>query len=483
MNISKELARDIKREVLKSSYFEFFKWAFDILHPGQPYKDNFHVKYLCDVLQEEVERMLRNEEKDKDLLINIPPRTSKSLIFSVCFLPWAWLHMPNLKFITVSFDAQLALLNSQLSRDIIAAQEFQELFGDIFYIRPDIDSKGLFTNNFGGYRLSRTTGQNCTGFSAHIILVDDPDSAMSVYSENERSFVHKYYFEALYNRLTPPDFGFRAIIQQRLHEMDLTGAVLERQPTSYHHICLPAEVTSRLKPASLQELYVDGLLDPNRLHRGILSQFKQTLGTNNYTGQYLQAPAPDEGGIFKKEWFDIVEAHTLQRDPMNHPVHFILDTAYTDKQQNDPTAIFTCFVKDNILYILDVQEVWMEFPVLVEHIKTHAAKFQYNPQASKFYIEGKASGKSIIQQLKISTMFNIIELEPKGSKIERANSITPICEGRRVKIVNGPYKESFLNQLTAFPNAAHDDQVDTLVYGVQRLLQKSDSPDFHFFSF
>jgi len=478
--ISQQLELDIKREVLTHSYFEFFKYFFTLLHPGQAYVDNFHIKYLCDILQEEAERMIRMEEKTQDLLINIPPRTSKSLIFSVCLLPWMWIRKPELKFITISFDAQLALLNSQLSRDIIGSQDYQDLFGSFFYVRPDIDSKGYFANNFGGYRLSRTTGQNVTGFSAHIEIVDDPDSAMSVYSENEREFVHKYYFEALYNRLTPPNYGIRCIVQQRLHEMDLTGAVLDRQPGEYKHICLPAEISPRLYPPELAEYYIDGLLDPNRLSLDILKKFKQTLGTNNYTGQYLQAPSPDEGGIFKKDWFDTVEPSTLDRDPVNHPIHFFLDTAYTEKTSNDPTAILTCYAKNNILYVLDVQEVWLEFPQLLEFLKKHVPKFQYSSN-SKIFIEPKASGKSVAQQLRTSTMLNVIEMEPpKDSKVIRANSITPICESKRVKLVNGVYITKFKDQLLAFPNAAHDDQVDVLVYAVQRLLQKSSNPDMIF---
>ncbi len=478
--ISKQLELDIKREVLTHSYFEFFKYFYRILHPGQQYVDNFHIKYLCDLLQAEAERMLRMEEKDKDLLINIPPRTSKSLIFSVCFLPWIWIRNPGLKFITISFDAGLALLNSQLSRDIIGSQDYQDLFGSFYFVRPDIDSKGYFANNFGGYRLSRTTGQNVTGYSAHIEIVDDPDSAMSVYSQLEREFVHRYYFEALYNRLTPPDFGFRCIVQQRLHEMDLTGAVLERQPGQYHHVCLPAEATQRLAPPELREHYIDGLLDPKRLNLNILSKFKQTLGTNNYTGQYLQAPSPDEGGIFKKDWFDVVEAANVDRDPVNHPIHYILDTAYTEKTTNDPTAILTCFVKQNTLYVLDVQEVWLEFPDLVAFMIKYVPKFQYSSN-SKIFIEPKASGKSLVQQLRTSTMLNVVELDsPKDSKVIRANSITPLCESRRVKFVNGPYIQKFKDQLIAFPNAAHDDMTDVLVHAVQRLLQKSGNPDMIF---
>lgn len=483
MQISNELARDIKREVLKENYFEFFKWAFSLLHNSAKYEDNFHVKYLCDILQEEAERVLRFEEKDKDILINIPPRTSKSLITSVCFQPWVWIKNPSKKFICVSFDDQLSLLNSQLSRDIIAHPEFQELFGDCFVIRHDIDSKGYWANNYGGLRLSRSSGSNITGYSADYILVDDPDSAVKVFSKVEREKVHTYYFSALYNRLTPPNLGIRIILQQRLHPDDLTSAILARQGSDYRHICLPAELTSDVNPPELAKYYTDGLLDPRRLSRKILDNFRKTLGTKIYTGQYLQVPTPDEGGIFKKEWLDIVSPNGLYRDSENNPIHFFLDTAYTEKQENDPSAILTCYVRENILYVLDVHEVWMEFPDLIKHIQQHVQRYQYSSN-SKIYVEPKASGLSLVQQLRNSTLLNVIELDPpKDSKVTRANSVSPIVESRRVKIIDGAYVEHFMSQLISFPHHKSDDMTDTFVYSVARLLQKSNSPDIAFLSF
>lgn len=482
MQISNDLARDIKREVLSNNYFEFFCWAFDLLHPTAKYSDNFHVKYLCDILQEEAERILRLEEKDKDLLINIPPRTSKSLIFSVCLLPWVWIKNPSKKFICISNDDQLALLNSQLCRDIIAHPEYQELFGDCYFVRGDTDSKGHFANNFGGYRISRTSGTNITGLSADWIIVDDPDSAQKVYSEAERKKVHTFYFEALYNRLTPPNLGIRVVLQQRLHEQDLTGAILQRQSGKYKHICLPAEITAEqnVSPPELKEFYKENLLDPNRLSKEILNDFKNAIGSKAYQSQYNQRPAPDEGGILKKEWFDIILATNVVRDSINNPVHFILDTAYTEKQENDASAIITFFVRNNCIYVLDCHEVRMEFPDLLKHIVEHVKKYQYSDN-SKILIEPKASGKSLVQQLKISTKLNVMELDPpKDSKLVRANSVAPIVEAKRVILVDGSYIQKFLEQIVIFPNGEHDDMLDVLVYAIQRFLQKTDTPDMVF---
>lgn len=476
--ITRDLEIELKREVLSKNYFEFFKWAFGILHQSLPYEDAPHVKYLCDLLQEEHERILRKEEKDKDIIVNIPPRASKSLITSVCFLPFVWITNPHATFICVSFDAQLSLLSSQYSNDIIKHPEFQELWGDKFQIRKDADAKNYFANNKGGYRLSRTTGQNVTGFSGLFLIVDDPDSAMSSTSKNERDFVHVYWSNALYNRLTPAQLGLRLVIQQRLHEEDLTGFLLKNTPNEYFHICLPAEKSSFINPPELEKFYVDGLLDPKRLGAPLLQLFKQTL-RNGYVGQYQQRPSPEEGGIFKKEWFDIIEPSSLIRDINNSPIHFILDTAYTEKTTNDPTGLLACFRQGNFLYIVDAIERWMEFPQLCQFVITYTNSYQYTKN-SKILIEGKASGKSIIQQLRQSTMLNVIELPaPKDDKVTRANAVTAVCESHRVKIVRGPYVDHLLQQVTTFPNAIHDDMVDCLVYAISQLLL-STGPDFLF---
>lgn len=493
MLLDKELEMQLKRDVFKESYFEFFKWSFSLLFPNEKYEDTFHIKFLCDRYQKEIERIIRREEKEKDIIVNIPPRTSKSLITSVCFLAWIWIKDPTIPMISVSFDEELTLLNAQYCKDIIKSDEYQALFGDLFQIRHDADSKGYFMNDKGGFRLSKTTGANITGHKGMVIVIDDPSNPKKAESEVHRKDTIDYYTRSLFNRLTPANLGVRMIIMQRLHEMDLTGYLLETDPNSYEHVCLPAESERivideqgnkkqqifEIKPAELRANYKELLLDPIRLGRKTLQTFRKVLGGRGYSGQYEQRPAPDEGGILKKVWFDEVNPMTLSRDVVNEPIHFFIDGAYTEKTENDPTAIFTCYAANNFLYILDVQEVWLEFPALIRFITEHVNKFQYT-NGSKIYIEPKASGKSIAQQLRAVTMLNVVELEaPKDDKTTRAHGIAPICESRRVKTVSGPYRERFLEQVGMFPAASHDDQVDTLVMAVNTLLVNN-SPDFFF---
>lgn len=448
------------------------------MFPNEKYEDTFHVKYLCDLYQAEIERIIRKEGKTKDIIVNIPPRTSKSLITSVSLLAWMWAKEPTLPMINVSFDEELTLVNAQLSRDLVKNPIYQLMFPDVV-IRHDMDGKSYFQNTKGGFRMSKTTGSNITGHKGVVIVVDDPQNPLTAESEVERKKTINYYTKSLYNRLTPINLGIRIIIMQRLHEDDLTGYLLKTDAENYVHVCLPAELSALVKPVELREFYKDGLLDIIRLRKDILARFRKVLGGRGYSGQYEQTPTPDEGGIIKKEWFDIVDPGSLIRDTINEPIHFIVDSAYTEKTENDPSAIMACFKKGNFLYVLDVVEVWLEFPELIKFIISHTGKYQYNSQ-SKIIIEPKASGKSVVQQLRTQTKLNVIEsVNPTLDKVTRAHSATPTMESRRIKLIRGEYIENYLNQLGAFPNASHDDMVDVTVIATNELLIDN-NPDFLF---
>ncbi len=455
----------LRRTVYLNSYHEFFKWSFQVLFPNEKYEDSFHIKYLCDYLQDEVERIIRKEEKDKDVIVNIPPRTSKSLICSVALNAWIWTKAPYLPFITVSFDEKLTLINAQYCRDIIKSDEYQKLFGDIYQIRRDEDSKSYFKTTKGGFRLSATTGANITGHKGAIIIVDDPQNPKTSESPIERQTTINYYTQSLYNRLTPINLGLRVIVMQRLHQEDLTGYLLENHPEMYHHICLPATKDDNVKPKHLKIYYskLTGLLDPIRLSTKVLSQFKKTLGSRAFAGQYGQKPAPDEGGLIDVNWFEIVEPTALVRNLEQNPICFWLDTASTDKTKNDPTSILTGVKIGRYAYVIDVKEVYMKTPQLLKYLKNvHSKKFQLSPN-SMWYIEPKNSGHAIADMLRDETDFNVVFTKPPDTdKYTRVAAETPKWEAGRVKMVKGPYLKKFLEQCKFFPNATHDDMVDTL---------------------
>lgn len=243
---------------------------------------------------------------------------------------------------------------------------------------------------------------------------------------------------------------------QRLHEDDLSGYLLKKE--GYRHICIPGELTNEVKPTKLRDKYKDGLFWPERFTQNLLDKFKVELGSVGYAGQILQTPTPPSGNIFKKEWFQVV--HEL---PQNATWHVKVDPAYTSKSENDPTAVMCYAWHDNFLYIRNVETVRLEFPQLVAFLKSYSHNHGLSRQ-SKIYIEPKASGKSIVQQLRSETGLNVLEdKSPERDKVSRANAVSAKVEAGRVKLLAGGWNQRFLAEVIQFPYAKHDDQVDVMV--------------------
>jgi predicted phage terminase large subunit-like protein len=459
--------REIQKELYKKSFYEFSLDAFKALHNGQELVPNWHIKYLCDRLQKEAYRIVENKKRNKHLLINVPPRTLKSELVNVFFSVYCWILKDSIQFISSSYSASLSITLSTQARRLLESDWFKEYFPGI-QLSKDENTKSRYTNTNSGLRYSTSTGGTVTGMGADIIVIDDPQNPQLARSDIERENANRFFNETLRSRLNNPDKGIFIVIMQRLHEQDLTGMLLDKEPENWEHICLPAELSEIVKPAYLKKFYTDGLLFPSRLSKSTLESFKLGLGSYGYSGQYSQIPSPDQGGIFKGDWFNIIKRLPENINSDSLKWDFYLDTAYTNKQENDATAMMCAAFHNNELYIREVKAVRLEFPELIKEIQAFTFSNGYTNR-SRIYVEPKASGKSIVQMLKRSTGLNVIEDKPPSQdKVSRASSISAFVESGRVNLLDGRYIDSFLNELKAFPNGSHDDQVDTLVMAIDR---------------
>jgi predicted phage terminase large subunit-like protein len=481
MDINK-LEIEVTRKVYEESYYEFFVDAFAQLHNGGLYDENWHLRYIADQLQVEFWRIKRGEKRTKDIIINVPFRSSKSMLVTVIFPVWCWAIDPRFKFICVSYSSDLALEHAQLSKDLIRREWFKRYFGDKVKIRNDANSKEFYKTTADGYRKSVGTGGQITGSGADIIIIDDPQNPKLAASETERQNTINFHDHTLYSRLNMPDIGIRLIVMQRLHEGDLCGHLLDPEtgrPDEYQHICIPGEYDENiLVPAELKKYYdEDGLFWKTRFNFNTLKAYKRALGDLQYAGQIQQVPSPPEGSIWKRDWFEIVDAKSLTRHEWKEPTYFIMDTAYTAKQTNDPTGIFAYFIREGIMYVLNVAEAYKEFPELVEWTKAYAAVNDYKAN-SIIYVEPKASGKSVVQQLRSTTNLNVVEIESemiKDDKLTRANAVAAIIQAGKVKLVKGVWNDMYLSQVTMFPNSKHDEFVDCTCYAISISLMHSNS--------
>lgn len=467
-----KLLREKTRRVMEKSYYEFFKQAFKVLHPGEKMVDNWHIKFLCDELQTEIERFWRGEITEKHLIINIPPRSLKSMIVTVIFPAWCWTRAAGMKFIKTSFNDSLATEHNVMCRRVIESQWYQSYWGMKVVMLPDSNEKKKFENTKLGSCRSTSTDAGITGKGSDIIIIDDPVDPSQSESDVQRKTSNEYFDQTLISRLNNPERGLFIIVMQRIHEDDLTGHVMKRMPGRWRKICLPAEESSEIQPPELRSNYKDGLFFPARFTPTVLAGFKETLGSYGYAKQYSQLAVPKEGGIFKASWFKIISkvefAKILAGNPA--PSNVTMDTAYTAKKENDPTALLSFHRINGKIYVTRVEEKWFEFPELVKHVPVFASVVRAD-QRSRIIIEPKASGISLAQQLRSEAKkhnLNVIFAPaPKDDKITRANSVSAFTEAEKVILVEGDWVDAFIAQLRTFPNATHDDKVDCMVIAIQ----------------
>lgn len=459
-----------KAELCKRDFFYFVQEFWDVIIPEPPVY-NWHIEYLCKELQEIVERVAKREDKLYDLIINIPPGTSKSTIATVMLPAWAWTIDPRIRNLTASYSASLSTDHAMKSRDIIRSDKYQLYFPNLS-IKKDQDNKTHYKNDFGGERYATSVTGTVTGFHAHLIIVDDPLNPKGASSEADRLTANNFMDVTLSTRKVSKSITPTILVMQRLHQKDCTGNWLEKKGKKIKHICLPGELSKDVKPIDLRERYIDGLLDTQRLKRNDLDELRINLGSYGYSGQIMQTPSPLDGGIWQK-WIKPIpdeELDVLLKDITSYGSDW--DLAYTEKETNSASAYVTAGKIDKKMYIDDFGFKWLEFPKLISYMKSKPAPH---------YIEGKASGKSAKQTL-ANQGIPAIEVQVKGGDKEaRANMATPYAESGmiycRASILDKLYYDS-KQGILVFPNGDGDDLQDALVQSINRLLGK---PQFFFF--
>ena len=452
----------VKAEICKRSFFYFVKEFWSVIIPDEPVY-NWHIEYLCNELQEMVQRISKREVKLYDLIINIPPGTSKSTIATVMLPAWSWTIDPRIRNLTASYSASLSTDHAVKSRDIIKSDKYKLYFPNIS-IKADQDNKTHYKNDYGGERYATSVTGTVTGFHAHLIIVDDPLNTKGASSEADRLTANSFMDVTLSTRKVSKSVTPTILVMQRLHQKDCTGNWLEKEGKNIKHICLPGELSNDVKPFALREKYINGLLDVKRLNDSDLKELKINLGSYGYAGQIMQTPSPLDGGIWQK-WIKPIDDKELNALlPNLLKLGSDWDLAYTEKQSNSASAFVTAGTIDNKMYIDDLGFDWLEFPKLMNYMKSKTAPH---------YIEAKASGKSAKQTLTNQGIPAIEVNVTGGDKEARANMVTPYAESGviycRASLLNKLYYDN-KQGILVFPNGDGDDLQDALVQSISRLL-------------
>ena len=461
------LALRVVADQCRRSFFYFVQTFWDVIIKEEP-TYNWHIPFLCDELQRLSVSIVAREPKPYDLIVNIPPGTTKSTIVTIMWPVWLWTQDATLRIITNSYSGGLSIEHATKSKDIIQSDKFRALFPHIV-IRKDKSGKQNYENTETGYRYATSTGATITGFHAHVIINDDPVNPKQAESEPLRVQANEHT-KTLSSRKVDKANTPVVTIMQRLHEEDVTGYMLKKKGENIRHICLPAEDCDDVKPAELRKFYVDGLLDPKRLNRTVLQEAMVDLGSRGYAGQYGQTPSAAGGNIIKESWFRKISYSDFRALRFKEAIHFFLDTAYDEKKKktdNDPSGIIAaCKIKNNI-YITHAKKVWKSFPDLLRFLPEYMYANDYDSSLSTLRVEPKANGKSVVQQLEDSTTLNVTYTPtPTDAKDVRLHAIAPKVECGRVFLVEGEWNEEFIDEVCGFPTKVHDEYVDLLGYAV-----------------
>jgi len=465
------LALQVVADECKKSFFFFLKTFWSVIIPEEPVY-NWHIPYLCNELQTASKNIVERKRKLYDIVINIPPGSTKSTIVTVMWPAWLWTQDASLRIISNSYSGDLSTEHASLSKDIITSDRYKTLFPNI-KIRHDKSGKSAYGNTKRGARYTTSTQGTITGKHAHVIINDDPVNPKQADSEPLRHEANKHT-GTLSSRKVDKKITVTVTIMQRLHEDDVTGHLLKKKGEDLFHICLPAELSDKVKPEHLKEKYINGLLDPVRIDRAAIDEAKKDLGSRGYANQFEQAPSPAGGNIIKEDWFRTIPISQFLAIVGNNPMHFWLDTAYDEQKpdsDNDPSGIIAaCRIQNNV-YIFQAQKMYKTFPQLIKFLPEFLKANMYS-RRSTLRVEPKSCGKSVVQTLQDISDLNVTETPtPTDSKSMRLHVVSPKVECGRVYLVEGSWNEELIKEICGFPTASHDEYVDLLGYLINYLLE------------
>lgn len=451
--IPEELAatQRLLRQYLKTDLCAFVEKSFEIVFPGQEFQPNWHVEAICHAL----ERVARGEVKR--LLILMPPRNLKSLSASVAFPAWLLGHEPTKGIICVSYSAELAAKHARDCRALMQSGCYQETFPT--RLDPTKTAEMEFMTTQRGYRLATSTGGTLTGLGGNILIIDDPMKSADAQSKLRRQEIQQWYSNTLLSRLDDKANDAIVVVMQRLHVDDLAGYLL--QQGGWEVLELPAIAVEEqeiiLPNGRVHHRLIDEVLHPEREPRGVLDQLRAEMGSADFSAQYQQAPVPAGGNMIKREWLSFYD----QRPPLSNDAIIVQswDTASSTSELADYTVGLTVQIdKTGTIWVLDLARGRWQFPD-VQRMIIEAAR-RHRPRS--ILIEDQASGIALQQTLKRQGL-PVIPIKPKGDKVMRMHGHTASLEaGKLLLPKSAAWLDDFLVEILAFPNAAHDDQVDAL---------------------
>lgn len=446
---------------LRQDLSAFTRRTFLHLEEGTPYLHNWHIDHISWQLK----RLARGDIRR--LIINVPPRSMKSIQVSIAFSAWAMGHDPTSKILCVSYADALARKLSIDTRRVLQSAWYRSAF-------PNLDLKGARQRTMeietrqGGYRLASGMGGSILGRGADLIIIDDPQKAIQGISEAGRRQAKEFYDNALVTRLNDKQNGAIILIMQRLHEDDLVGHVLQRD--DWEHVVLPAiasdDATYRLSddPGHAFRRAKGTVLHAQREPLAVLEQIRKSQGSLVFSAQYQQQPTPADGNVVKRGWLRFYDAPPAVFDQ----TIVSWDTASTLREESDWSVGSVWGAKNGDYFLLHVTREKLEFPSLKRLIVQTDRKWK----ADVTLIEESELGRALAQELRRSRELRPILKKPRVDKQTRFAAQASRFEAGQVHLPKeAPWLAVLMDELLSFPNGRHDDQVDSVSQALDYLYQ------------
>jgi predicted phage terminase large subunit-like protein len=419
----------------------------------------------ADTLIEHLEALERRDIQK--LMVFEPPRVGKTYHISERFPAWYLGRHPDHNIIAASHSSRLAEKASRRVRALLQSADYP--FPEV-QIDSHLKAADRWETTKQGGVLAAGVGTGIVGFGADVLIIDDPVAdRQHADSETERNNVWEWYTDAASSRLMPN--AVELLMHQRWHEDDLAGRLLNSpQANDWTVLNIPAlaEVGDPMGRKPGEAIW------PEKFNEEFYAKRKELIGPRAFAALYQQRPAAMEGTMFKRSWFnrrwDILPIHDFSDDGVRRAsrwkvVQFV-DTAFKTGVGSDYSVIATWATDGVDFYVLDIWRKQVEYPDLKRAI-TNSAQV-HKPRA--IFIEDKASGQSILQDLRVNTSLLIIPFTVGGSKEGRADAVTPFFEAGKVVLPSAAsWVDEFIEEHISFPNSAHDDMVDTTSMALKEL--------------
>jgi predicted phage terminase large subunit-like protein len=440
------------RATLYASLNAFVRKVFSALAPGQTFVRSWHLEAIA----YQLERLRRGEIRR--LIINMPPRSLKSISASVAFPAFVLGHDPTRRIICVSYAGDLAKKHANDFRAVAEARWYQDLFPGMRIGQKDSESEIELTAR--GFRLATSVGGTLTGRGGDLIIIDDPLKPDDAYSDVKRNGANEWFKNTLISRLDDKRTGAILIVMQRVHMDDLTGFV-QSLSDDWTVLSLPAvaEIDEDI-PISRKEVYhrkAGEALSPEREPLAVLESLKGLLGSDAFSAQYQQAPVPPGGAMVKRQWIKRYDEPPLASERFLTLQSW--DTASKGGPDNDWSVCTTWIVtRDKRWYLLDVWRKRVDYPELKAAVETLAVTFR----AQRVLVEDAGAGTSLVQELR-AKVSGIIAVRPDRDKVSRMAVVSAKFEAGQVLLPDQSHWLPDLElELFAFPGSRHDDQCDSI---------------------